>query len=60
MTRLFNPRLDRWEAHFWIDSTGRIDGLTAIGRVTVYVLDMNAQRRIELRAAIQAIEEAES
>ena len=59
MTRLFNPRIDIWEEHFSQDFRGSINGLTDIGRTTVYVLDMNAPRRVELRAAIRAIEDAD-
>ena len=34
---LFHPRRDEWSTHFNIDlATGRIDGLTAKGRVTVF------------------------
>ena len=56
LTRLFNPRIDLWTEHFLTDVDGLIQGLTAIGRTTVYVLSMNATRRIELRIAIRAME----
>ncbi len=59
LTRLFNPRIDHWDEHFQQNSLGIIEGLTAIGRTTVYVLDMNAPRRAELRAAIRAIKNAD-
>jgi len=50
---LFHPRRDRWTEHFaWRGS--RIEGLTAIGRVTVVVLGMNDARRLDLRAALLA------
>ena len=45
---LFHPRRDTWEEHFAIDS-GLIVGLTAIGRATVHLLQMNASRRVQLR-----------
>lgn len=46
---LFNPRQSSWSDHF--DHRGPvIAGLTPMGRATVRVLAMNAQRRIELRA----------
>ena len=45
---LYNPRQDIWERHFMIRS-GRITGLTACGRATVELLQMNADRRVELR-----------
>ncbi len=52
LARLFNPRTDIWTDHFQEDATGEILGTSTIGRTTVYVLDMNAPRRIELRSAI--------
>lgn len=48
LTPLFNPRLQNWDEHFlWIGL--EIHGVTAIGRVTVNVLDLNGFERIELR-----------
>src|SRR5688572_19074030 len=48
---LFNPRRDNWETHFeWRGI--RVAGLTAAGRVTVEVLQMNATPRLELRAEL--------
>ena len=55
LTRLFNPRSDAWDEHFDIEH-GVVQGLTAIGRTTAYVLDMNAERRIELRLALRDLE----
>jgi hypothetical protein len=45
---LFNPRQDNWEEHFQIDGA-RIVPLTATGRVTVFLLQLNAPERIEER-----------
>ncbi|MFZ0593981.1 MAG: HNH endonuclease [Bryobacteraceae bacterium] len=47
---LFNPRLDTWGDHFAVRD-GYITGLTAKGRATVRLLNMNAPRRVELREA---------
>jgi 5-methylcytosine-specific restriction endonuclease McrA len=47
---LFNPRQDIWGDHFAVQG-GRIAGLTAKGRATVRLLNMNAPRRVELREA---------
>lgn len=47
-TELFHPRLHVWAEHFRL-SGARIAGLTAAGRTTVFLLDMNAPHRIELR-----------
>jgi hypothetical protein len=53
LVRLFHPRHDRWEEHFFVDGF-RIEGGTPIGRATVRVLAMNDTRRLELRAELQA------
>jgi hypothetical protein len=45
---LFNPRSDPWFEHFQFVGA-RIEGLTATGRATVRLLQMNAMRRIQLR-----------
>jgi len=47
---LFNPRQDTWGEHFAVRG-GYIAGLTATGRATVRLLNMNAPRRVELREA---------
>lgn len=40
--RLFNPRIASWSKHFTLDqTTGKIEGLTPIGRATVEALRMN-------------------
>jgi hypothetical protein len=49
---LFNPRVHDWDEHFTVDGD-RIDGLTAIGRGTVRLLDMNDPDRRELRSNAQ-------
>jgi hypothetical protein len=46
---LFNPRQDSWERHFAIDVGGHIVGLTATGRATVRLLDMNGIPQLNLR-----------
>lgn len=49
---LFNPRQHPWEEHFLLcDVT--IVGLTAIGRTTVRVLNMDEERRVRLRAVLK-------
>ena len=45
---LFNPRLGTWGDHFPVRD-GYIAGLTAKGRATARLLNMNAPRRVELR-----------
>src|SRR5438874_13712077 len=53
VVRLFNPRLDAWERHF-ASHFDRIIGLNAIGRATVWLLQMNFDERVELRAELSA------
>ena len=48
MTLLFHPRTDQWEDHFRRVGD-QILGLTDIGRTTVFLLQMNAPHRAELR-----------
>lgn len=49
--RLFDPRSDVWSNHFeW--NGARLEGLTSIGRVTVGVLTINAQHRLDHREAL--------
>jgi len=45
---LFDPRRDDWKSHFSLDGA-RVVGITATGRVTVRLLNMNALQRVELR-----------
>ena len=50
IVQLFNPRQTEWASHFvWKDTF--IVGLTAVGRVTVRVLDLNGEDRLDLRQA---------
>jgi hypothetical protein len=48
---LFNPRRDRWADHFRLDEA-RIEPLTAVGRVTVRLLQLNAAERLQERALL--------
>ena len=42
ITPLFHPRLDRWQYHFaWSEDNLEVVGLTAKGRVTIILLQMN-------------------
>jgi 5-methylcytosine-specific restriction endonuclease McrA len=48
--RLFHPRLDDWSEHFTINAeTGKIQGLTDIGRATVLRLRINSAAQIAAR-----------
>lgn len=45
IVRLFDPRRDTWETHFQLESA-HITSLTAIGRVTVKLLQLNKRERL--------------
>jgi hypothetical protein len=51
-TRLFNPRLDRWDEHFVVEDA-HITGLTPIGQVTVTLLRFNEVKRVLERILLQ-------
>jgi len=51
ITPLFNPRTQIWSEHFQLDG-GFIQGLTAIGRTTLFLLKMNESSRLQLRQAL--------
>lgn len=46
---LFHPRVDVWTDHFKMEN-GIISGITSTGRTTVFLLEMNASHRVELRS----------
>jgi hypothetical protein len=48
---LFNPRQERWEQHFELVGA-IIRGTSPVGSATVQLLQMNAERRVELRAEL--------
>ena len=49
---LFHPRKDIWNDHFiWSSDKLSIIGLTAVGRTTVEVLELNRERTLRIRAA---------
>jgi hypothetical protein len=48
---LFNPRRDDWHTHFRWDGA-LLHGVTATGRVTIHVLDMNHPDRVLLRSLL--------
>ena len=49
LTPFFNPRTQIWTEHFQIESNGEIIPLTAEARVTVRILRLNDEARIEER-----------
>ena len=48
---LFHPRRDPWSDHFVFEGA-RISGISAVGRATVQVLNVNDARRLELRTEV--------
>lgn len=53
LVRLFHPRQQRWAEHFRAVGP-RIEGISAIGRATVHLLQMNVLRRTQLRDWLMA------
>ncbi len=53
ITPLFHPRQQVWDEHFAFLAT-TIVGLSPTGRTTVYVLNVNAEERLNLRAELLA------
>lgn len=51
VTLLFNPRSHNWQEHFQVEN-GYILGLTAIGRVTIFLLKLNESKRLIVRQAL--------
>ena len=51
IVRLFHPRRDRWARHFRLEH-GRIVPLTAVGRVTEYLLQFKHPRTVVMRKAL--------
>ena len=55
LTRLYNPRGDRWAEHFRIDQDGvTIGAVTEIGDVTARLLQFNDPDRLVEREALRA------
>ena len=50
ITPLFDPRRDSWPEHFAWDGLGLV-GLTAVGRTTARVFEMNSPARLRVRLA---------
>lgn len=50
---LYHPRQQRWSDHFaWSDDFTRVVGLTATGRATAILLQLNRETLINLRAVL--------
>ena len=53
LTRLFNPRRQRWDRHFRWNGAALV-GRTAIGRTTIRVLQINCEAAITVRESLIA------
>jgi len=51
LVRLFNPRIDRWAEHFWLEAECVI-ARSAIGEVTIRVPGLNDPHRLALRSEL--------
>lgn len=49
LTRLFNPRVDSWRDHFLLEPSGKITALSPVGRVTVFLLQLNEEEPLRVR-----------
>jgi len=54
LTRLFNPRQQKWDEHFQFDGAF-IEGLSPEGRVTVFLLRLNQPERVEDRGELLSV-----
>ncbi|MCI0713850.1 MAG: HNH endonuclease [Chloroflexi bacterium] len=48
-TKLYDPRQQKWDEHFKINSDATLTGLTSEGRTTILVLRMNDRERVTHR-----------
>ena len=53
-TFLFHPRRDKWDEHFRLIESF-VEGITATGRVTVFLLNMNSQQQLSKREALRTL-----
>lgn len=51
LERLFHPRREVWSDHFRLEGA-RIIGITAVGRTTAWLMEMNSDDRVDLRATL--------
>jgi hypothetical protein len=54
LVRLFNPRLDEWKEHFWIEGAV-IQPLGQTGEVTIRLLRFNNAERVMRRSILQQL-----
>lgn len=54
LVQLFHPRQQRWDEHFRVEGA-HIVGLTANGRATIKLLQLNAPIRLQQRELLQQV-----
>jgi hypothetical protein len=54
-TWLFHPRAQQWDDHFQLNDDGTITGLTAEGRATARLLQLNTADRVQDRRSLIAL-----
>jgi hypothetical protein len=54
LTPLFNPRIDKWREHFYIEN-GYILPITDFGEVTVKILKLNSEDYVAERLTLQEL-----
>ena len=54
LVRLFNPRLDEWKEHFWIEGAV-LQPLRPTGEVTSRLLRFNSAERVVRRSILQQL-----
>ena len=56
LVRFFNPRIDRWNKHFRLDSDGiTILSLTEIGEATARIFGFNTESRLQERRILERV-----
>jgi hypothetical protein len=54
ITPLYHPRRQKWNTHFrW--KGGLLLGITAVGRTTIYVLEINRDDRVQYRHSLMKL-----
>lgn len=51
LVKLFNPRIDLWQDHFWWDGPA-LQGKTGIALATISLLRINSDRRVLFRQSL--------
>lgn len=58
LIKLFNPRLDQWDAHFQLTSSLLLRGLTSRARVTIKALGMNREAVVAIRRELSGLQDS--